>query len=79
MASVEFEKLLKVSGKRTSANRALFLDLVNNAQKYKGYIVYITEIDWDEKYVPFEEPKKFYFNEGGNWQSSDFVNTSWFT
>lgn len=79
MTSIEYQRLLKVSGKKTSSNRALFLDLINNPQNYKGYIVYITDIDWDEKYVPFEEPKKFYFNEGGIWQSSDFIDTSFLT
>jgi len=39
--------------------------------------VYLTEIDSDEKYDPFEEPKKFYFNEGGKWQSADFFNSAW--
>lgn len=77
MSSVQFEKLLKVSGKRTSSNRAVFLDLVNNSQNYKGYIVYLTEIDSDEIFEPFTEPKKFYFNEGGFWQTSDFFNLSW--
>ena len=79
MTSIDFPHLLKVSGQRTSANRALFLDLLNNSQNYKGYIVYITEIDSDEKYTPFEEPRKFYFNEGGQWQTSDFVDISLLT
>lgn len=68
------QRLVRISGKRTSSQRTIFLDLVNNPQDYKGYIVYITAIDDDEKYAPFEEPKKFYFNEDGEWQTSDFFD-----
>jgi hypothetical protein len=74
MTSIQYNRLLKISGKRTSSNRSLFFDLINNPQNYKGYIIYLTEVDEDELYTPFEEPKKFYFNEGGLWQNSDFVN-----
>jgi hypothetical protein len=71
MPSVSFDRLKHISGKRTSAGRELFLDMVNNPQNYKGYIVYLKEIDEDEIYQPFAEPKKFYLNEGGQWQTKD--------
>lgn len=77
MTSISYNKFFKISGKRNSSQRNLFFDLINNKQNYKGYIIYLTEIDEDERYPPFEEPKKFYFNEGGQWQSSDFNNGSW--
>lgn len=72
MPTLSFDKLKHVSGKSTSPDRSLFLDLINNPQNYKGYIVYITEVDQDELYDPFYDPGRFYFNEGGVWQSSDF-------
>jgi hypothetical protein len=61
-----------MSGKRTSQNRTLFLDMVNNPDKYKGYIVYLKDIDEDEIYEPFDHAKTFYMNEGGEWHSADF-------
>jgi hypothetical protein len=69
--TMEFPRFMLISGKRTSSNREIFLELSSNPAKYRGYIVYITEVDDDELYFPFEEPRKFYFNEGGEWQSSD--------
>ena len=62
MVDIIYEKFIRLSGKRTSTQRTLFLDMINNPDNYKGYVVYLTEIDSDEKYDPFEEPKKFYFN-----------------
>ena len=64
--------ILKVSGKRTSTQRSLFLDLHNNPQLYKGYMIYLTEIDNDEIYGVFNKPRKFYFNENGVWHESPF-------
>ena len=64
--------ILKVSGKRTSTQRSQFLDYVNNPDKYKGYVIYITEIDNDEIYGVFNKPRKFYFNENGVWLESPF-------
>ena len=61
-----------VSGKRTSSNRAQFLDYVNNPQDYKGCIIYLSEIDEDEIYGLFDNPNKFFFNEGGVWIESNF-------
>lgn len=61
-----------VSGKRTSSNRAQFLDYVNNPQDYKGCIIYLSEIDDDEIYGLFDNPNKFFFNEGGTWIESNF-------
>lgn len=61
-----------VSGKRTSPNRAQFLDYVNNPQNYKGCIIYLSEIDQDEIYGLFDNPNKFFFNEGGTWIESNF-------
>jgi hypothetical protein len=63
-------KIQIISGKRTSANRAQFLDYVNNTQDYKGCIVYLTDIDEDEVYGNFDQPDKFYFNEAGIWIES---------
>lgn len=63
---------MRISGKETSTQRSLFLDLVNNPQNYKGYIVYLTEIDNDQIYFPFDKAKKFYFNESGIWHESPF-------
>lgn len=61
-----------VSGKRTWSNRAQFLDYVNNPQSYKGCIIYLSEIDEDEIYGLFDNPNKFFFNEGGVWIESNF-------
>lgn len=61
-----------VSGKRTSSNRAQFLDYVNNPQNYKGCIIYLSEIDEDEIYGLFDNPNKFFFNEDGTWIESSF-------
>jgi hypothetical protein len=46
--------------------------MVNNPTKYKGYIVYLKDIDDDEIYPPFDHPGTFYMNEGGIWHSADF-------
>lgn len=72
MAEILYEKFKHISGKRTSTQRQLFLDMVNNPENYKGYIVYLREIDEDEIYSPFDHPGTFYMNEGGQWQSTDF-------
>lgn len=68
------QRLIRISGRASSSQRAIFFDLINNPDEYKGYIVYISEVDdcEPEKYAPFKEAKKFYFNEDGQWQSSDF-------
>lgn len=66
--------VIKISGKRTSTQRALFLDMANNPDKYKGQIIYLTEIDNDEIISIFDNPKKFYFNESGTWYESDFID-----
>ena len=71
MTSVGYERLKHISGKRTSSGRQIFLDMASNPQNYKGYIVYLKDIDEDEIYEPFSEPKKFYLNEGGAWQTKD--------
>lgn len=65
-------KIQIVSGKRTSSQRAQFLDYVNNPQNYKGCIIYLSEIDEDEIYGLFDNPNKFFFNEGGVWIESNF-------
>lgn len=62
----------RISGSRTSTQRWLFLDLVNNPQNYKGSIIYLTQIDEDEIYGVFNKAKKLYFNEGGVWFESQF-------
>jgi hypothetical protein len=66
--------ILKISGRRTSTQRAQFLDLVNNPENYKGHIIYLTEIDLDEIYGVFDNPKKFYFNQNGTWHESNFFD-----
>jgi len=63
-------KIQLIGGKRTSSNRAQFLDYVNNPQDYKGCIVYLSNIDEDEIYGNFDQPDKFYFNEAGVWIES---------
>ena len=65
-------KIQIISGRRTSSDRSLFLDYVNNPQNYEGSIIYLTEIDNDEIYGVFNQEDKFYFNENGIWYPSDF-------
>jgi hypothetical protein len=67
-------KIQFVSGRRTSSQRAQFLDYVNNAHTYEGCIIYLTEIDEDEIYGEFDQPDKFYFNEDGIWYVSQFFS-----
>jgi hypothetical protein len=67
-------KIQFISGKRTSSQRAQFLDYVNNPSTYEGCIVYLTAIDDDEIYQPFDQPDKFYFNENGIWHVSQFFS-----
>lgn len=74
MAEILYDKFKHMSGKRDSPNRLLFLDMVNNPQNYKAYIVYLKDLDEDEIYSPFDHAKTFYMNEGGQWQSTDFHN-----
>ena len=76
MTTIIYERLRHISGKRTSPNRELFLDMVNNPNNYKGYIIYLKDLDDDEIYSPFDHAKTFYMNEGGVWQSADFHNQS---
>lgn len=72
MTVITYERFKHISGKRTSPQRTLFLDMINNAENYKGYIVYLKDIDEDEIYEPFNHAKTFYLNEGGDWISTDF-------
>lgn len=74
MAEILYDKFKHMSGKRDSINRLLFLDMVNNPQNYKAYIIYLKDLDEDEIYSPFDHAKVFYMNEGGVWQSTDFHN-----
>jgi hypothetical protein len=74
MTSLIYERFRHISGKRTSTQRGLFLDMINNPNNYKGYIVYLKDIDDDEIYEPFDHPGTFYMNEGGLWQSTDYHN-----
>lgn len=62
----------KISGKRTSTQRAAFLDMVNNPDKYHGIIIYLTAIDEDEVLGLFDTAKRFYYNEQGLWYENDF-------
>jgi hypothetical protein len=72
MTQIIYQRFKHMSGKRTSTQREVFLDMVNNPTKYKGYIVYLKDIDDDEIYSPFDHPGTFYMNEGGTWHSTDF-------
>lgn len=72
MSVLTYDRFKHMSGKRTSPQRQLFLDMVNNPQNYKGYIVYLKEIDDDEIYQPFDHTGTFYVNEGGVWLTTDF-------
>lgn len=65
-------KIKIISGRRTSYQRAQFLDYANNPQLYKGCMIYLTEIDSDEIYGVFNKANKFYFNENGIWFESPF-------
>jgi len=44
---------------------------INNPNGYKGEIVYIREVG-ATLYPPFDQTKKFYFNENGAWFVSPF-------
>ena len=61
-----------ISGKKTSSQRAQFLDYVNNPSLYVGCMIYLTEIDNDEILGLFNKSNKFYFNENGVWFESPF-------
>jgi hypothetical protein len=65
-------KIILISGKRISSQRAQFLDYHANPQNYEGCVIYLTEIDEDEIYGIFDNPDKFYFNENGTWYESTF-------
>lgn len=78
MKSKTFDKFKHISGKRDWKKRELFLDMVNNPEKYKGFIVYLKEVDEDELYDPFVSVKKYYFNEGGIWQTGDMFGAPTF-
>ena len=67
-------KIQFISGRRTSSQRAQFLDYYNNPQTYEGCIIYLTEIDEDEIYGDFDQADKFYFNENGTWYPSQFFS-----
>jgi hypothetical protein len=67
-------KIQFISGRRTSSQRAQFLDYYNNPHLYEGCIVYVTEVDEDELYDPLDQPDKFYFNEDGVWHPSQFFS-----
>lgn len=65
-------KIQIISGKRTSSQRAKFLNYAQNPQNFSGCVVYLTEVDNDELYGEFNKAKKFYFNENGIWHASHF-------
>ena len=48
----------------------LFLDMIENAQNYRGAIVYLTDVGPTERPDPFLWKDKFYFNEGSEWFES---------
>ena len=50
-----------------------FLDLLNNPCKYKGAIVYLTDVGPTARPDPFLWKDKFYFNEGCEWFESPFA------
>lgn len=53
-----------------SEDLPLFLDMVENAQNYKGVILYLTDVGPTERPDPFLWKDKFYFNEGSEWFES---------
>jgi len=65
-------KIQIISGRRTSYQRAQFLDYFNSPSLYNGCIIYLSEIDNDEILGSFTAANKFYFNENGTWFASPF-------
>lgn len=57
----------------SSEDLGKFLDLLNNPCKYKGAIVYLTEVGPTVRPDPFLWKDKFYFNEGCEWFESPFA------
>lgn len=60
-----------------SPDLPLFIDLIDNADSYKGHVVYLRRLEnvigrdaWPD---PFLFPNKFYFNEDGEWFESPFA------
>ena len=60
-----------------STDVPLFLELLENADNYKGHVMYIGRLEniigrdpWPD---PFLFPNKFYFNEDGEWFESPFA------
>lgn len=53
-----------------SEDLPLFLDMIENAQNYRGVILYLTDVGPTERPDPFLWKDKFYFNEGSEWFES---------
>lgn len=51
----------------------LFLDMLENAQNYRGAVVYILDVGPTPRPDPFLWKDKFYFNEGAEWFESPFA------
>lgn len=64
--------IVKISAAEDSPQYAQFLDYVNNPQKYKGCIIYLTAISGTHP-EPFDLANKFYYNEDGVWYTSPFI------
>jgi hypothetical protein len=53
-----------------SSDLPLFLDMLENAQNYRGAIVYLLDVGPTPRPDPFLWKDKFYFNEGAEWFES---------
>lgn len=65
-------KLLRLSAHENSPDYAQFLNLKLHPQNWEGYLVYIKELGSVVE-PPFEQAKKWYFNENGEWHESPFI------
>ena len=68
-----------ISIEATSPDLELFIDMVDNPQKYKGKAIYLKKIQQLPGRDPWPDPflfeNKFYFNESGEWFESPFVKS----
>ena len=62
-----------LDGTDTSTDFPLFKDMMDNANNYRGAVLYLLDVGPTERPDPFLWPDKFYFNEGGEWFESPFA------
>ena len=62
-----------LDGTDTSTDFPLFNDMIDNANNYRGAVLYLLDIGPTIRPDPFLWPDKFYFNEGGEWFESPFA------